>query len=644
VLLVLCLIGLSLIINRSRLGFDLSGGNLLPVGDLRQLWSTYLADWHPVDGGTSAPASPALAVLGVFGAPFALWGGPSALVSLLFLAQLPFAALSAYWATRRLSVGRWTRFLVAAVYSLVPVATASAAQGRLDVVVVHILLPVVVAGIVGVVLGINRRWLHGAVICAMGVALIGAFSPLAHLLALVALVAGFVLLPPEKVPTIGFAGRIGSMVIVVVLSLLLLVPWPLTVLTHLSLMIHGLSGAGATPAWGSLLLLAPGGIGSWFGGAAVVLAALIAVVRRPNSRVLVGFGISVLGVLGVLAVCLLPLAPLQSGPAGAGYPGVPLLVVVVGLLWMVLAALGGFDAHSLPDKENRNAANAAESRSAIGAAGLLGVFVVMGLVIGYFLIGAGSQLGRGADALDSAQVKEITDTGGSVLLLDGDFPLPKQSAGRLPLFGDEQLALPPQTPSRLARWQESLRSGTTDDLRRTFASIASDGVLFLVLPPEVQAAPFARVAPDLVVPASPTKSGRQVLRLLPPAGQVVLIPPELARQALAADAPSDFAGASVVSARLPDVRLRVSAGPAGRLLVFAAEQEPGWQASVNGGPVPVVRVWGNQIAVAVPETEAEVVVEHQSMPRNVLLLIQVAALLFALLTAIPGRARRRELT
>jgi hypothetical protein len=85
--------------------------------------------------------------------------------------------------------------------------------------------------------------------------------------------------------------------------------------------------------------------------------------------------------------------------------------------------------------------------------------------------------------------------------------------------------------------------------------------------------------------------------------------------------------------------VRVSDGPTGRLLVLASEQEAGWQATVNGRPVPIVPPWGHQVAVSVPPSQSDVVVELPSSLRNLLLLAQLAAVLFTLLTAIPSATR-----
>jgi uncharacterized membrane protein YfhO len=86
----------------------------------------------------------------------------------------------------------------------------------------------------------------------------------------------------------------------------------------------------------------------------------------------------------------------------------------------------------------------------------------------------------------------------------------------------------------------------------------------------------------------------------------------------------------------------VSDGPSGRLLVIAAEEEPGWQATVDGRAVPVVRAWGHLVGVSVPTRAADVRVAQPTALRSVLLLTQAAMVLFVLLTAIPSRRSRGQ--
>ncbi|TKG58718.1 glycosyltransferase family 2 protein [Prauserella endophytica] len=621
VVLLVVLTALALVLNGGRLGLDLAGGSLLPVGDLAQTWATYLDSWHAVAGGTASAAPVALPVLGLLGAPLAPLGGPAALVSLLLIADIPLAALVAYAATRRLRVDRWVRAGAAAAYALLPAATASVAQGRIDVVVVHILLPALIAGVVAVLTRADARWLSTSVLCALTLAVVGAFSPLAHGLALVALVLGFVVLPPPgKRPARG----VPAVAIVVLLPLVLLLPWLPTLLTNPSLLLHGLGAPAPFAAGADLAGLDPGGPGGFPFGLVVVVAALAAAVVRPTARVVPGLAVLVLGVVGTGVTQLVEFAPPRGGEPAPAFAGVPLLVAGAGLLLVVLGTCAG------------GLGTAPRALARVGALG--GVAVLLTLAAGGVATGReGSVRAGGGWTLASSLTQELADTGRGVLVLAGPGEPVRQSGGRLPAYGDDALVPVPGTPERLDAWQRDLLGGS----REAVTSAAAAGVLFVVLPPGEEGARLRQAASDLVRDAPTTSDGRVVLRLTPVSGQVTLVSPEQARRAVSGEPPSGelMTGSSVaeVEARLPDVRVRVSDGPDGRLLVLAAEQEAGWRATVNGEPVPIVPAWGHQVAVSVPPRQSEVTVEYSPALHNVLLLVQVAALLFTVLTAIPGR-------
>ncbi|WP_410662413.1 glycosyltransferase [Amycolatopsis sp. lyj-84] len=617
VLMLVVLTALAFVVNGSRLGLDLFGGKLLPVGGLGEIWSSYLAPWHAIAGGTASPAPATLPVLGTLGAIFTPIGGPAALVAILLIGDIPLAALSAYVATRHLRVRRWVRAVVAAAYGVLPAATASVAQGRLDVVVVHLLLPLVIAGIVGLLVRADSRWLHVSALSAIGLALIGAFSPLAHALALVGLVVGFVVLPS---PT-GLARRIASVGIVVFLPLALLLPWPSVLLRHPELLLHGLGGAATAASGADLAGLDPGGPGAWPIGVALVAAAIVALVVRPSKGAGAGVAVVVLGVLGLVAVRFVAVTPMTGGAHATGYAGVPLLVIGAGLLWTVLATWqrGGTTVEPAPWLTKVTA--------------VAGVLVLLTLVTGAVAAGREGPLKSGARP--SLAVDDLASSGRSVLVVGEPV---RQTGGRLPLYGDDELAPTPGSADRLASWRRDLLTGSPDAVKQAFAAAAASGVLYVVLPAGADGSAFVELARDLVVSAAPTSDGRPVLRLLPAGGQVALISPELAQAAVTGKgAPGASPGVAPVQAGLPDVRVRVSEGPTGRLLVLAAEFEAGWQATVDGKAVPIVRAWGHQVAVSVPPTPSEVVVEHQGTTRNLLLLAQIAAVLFTLLTAVPTR-------
>lgn len=622
VVLVVLLTALALALNRGRLGLDLWGGQLLPVGGLGEIWSTYLSPWHSVAGGTGAPAPATLPVLGTIGAIFAPIGGPAALVAILLIGDIPLAALSAYVATRKLAVRRWVRAAVAATYALLPAATASVAQGRLDVVVVHLVLPLVVAGIVRLLTRPGTRWLHVSALSAFGVALLGAFSPLAHGLALVGLLVGFVVLPAPS----GLARRVPSVGIVVLLPLVLLLPWPTVLLRHPELLLQGLGGPAAPASATDLAGLTPGGPGAWPIGVVVLAATLVALVVRPRKQVVGGLALAVLGLIGVVLVRQVQLTPMQGGAPASGYAGVPLLVVGAGLLWAVLATW----------QRGGPAVPAVWLPKVLAVAG---VVVVAALAAGAVATGPEGPLTAAARPQLAPEVAaDVAATGRAVL--DVSAGQVRQTGGRLALFGDDELAPVKGTPERLAEWRRGLGQGDVAALKRVFAAAAAAGVQYVVLPAGTDARAFAAAASDLAAVAAPTSDGRPALRLLPKSGEVALISPELAKQAVTGGgAPGTNPGISPVAARLPEVRVRASEGPTGRLLVLAAEQEAGWQASVDGKAVPIVPAWGHQVAVSVPPRSSEVSVTFPGTERGLLLLVQLAAVLFTALTAIPSRRR-----
>ncbi|NIJ10742.1 GT2 family glycosyltransferase [Saccharomonospora amisosensis] len=618
--LLVALTAIALAVNWQRLGLDLSGGALLPVGALSQVWTTYLESWHAVAGGTASAAPVSLAVLGVLGAPLAPLGGPAAVVAVLLLADAPLAALVAYFSTRRLRVDRWVRAAVAAAYGLLPSATAGVAQGRLDVVVAHILLPAVLAGVAAVLTRSDRRWLSTSVLCAFALAVLGAFSPLALALSLVLALIGFVALPQ---PTHRPARSMASVAIVVLLPLALLLPWLPTLFTHPALLLHGVGGpALVLPGGTDFAGLDPAGPGALPVGIAVVAAALVAaVVRRPTVRLVPGLVLLVLGAAGVAVVSLLRVVPLGGVTPAPGFTGVPLLFAGAGLLAMVLGA-GVADRHAVPRQLTWLVAVACAALVvALGAGG----------------VAAGRQgplQPDGGGQLAPSLTAELAETGRGVLVLGERV---RQVAGRTPRFGDDAIAPVAGVPQRLAGWQRELLAGSPEAV----TSAAAAGVLFVVLPPGETGAALRAAAPDLVAGAPPTSDGRAVLRLSPVSGRVTLVSPEQARRAVSGQPPSGelMGGAAVaaVDAWPPEVRVRVSDGPAGRLLVLAAEHEPGWRATVNGEPVPIVPAWGHQVAVSVPPRQSDVAVEYPAVLHNLLLLGQVAALLFTVLTAIPAR-------
>jgi GT2 family glycosyltransferase len=629
-LLFLGLLAIGLVVNAGRLGVELAGGALLPIGDVPATWSDYLATWHPVAGGTAAPAPAALAAIGGLGALLLPFGGTQTVVAVLLIGDLPLAGLVAYAATRRMPVRRWIRALVAAAYAMLPAATASVAQGRLAVVVVHILLPAVVAGIVALFVRFravtgSTAWLSTAAGTAFGLAVLGAFAPLVHMLLVLYALAGFVVVPSAR----GHGQRrVAALFVLVLMPLALLLPWPAVVIQHPGVLLHGVGGWVREPAVSLLQLVSldPGGPGAWqLVGLLVVIAVVLAFLIRPHRAMVPGLLLMLLGVAAVTAVRRYPADPVNGAPPQHGFAGGPLLIVGWGLLWALLGACrpGGV-------------------RIGVGrvAAGF-GVAGLVALAAGALVAGRDGPLrDDGGPRLASTVVNELRVTGRSVLMVPvGDEPV-RQVAGRPVRFADDDLAPVPSAMVRLRGWRDGLLSGDPERTKNAIGAAAAAGVAFVVLPDSAAADRVRGAAGDLVSSAPSTSDGRPLLRVQLAAGQVTLLSPELARQALTGGAPPTklgTAGIVPVDEDPPAVAVRTSDGPDGRLLVIAAEEEPGWVATVDGRQVPVVRAWGHLVGLQVPTRAAEIHVEQPTALRSVLLLIQAAIVLFTLLTAIPSR-------
>ena len=630
---------LAVVLNRHRLALDLAGGRLLPVESLGQTWSSYLASWHPVGGGSAAPAPAALAVLGLLGLPV---GSPAAAVSLLLLAALPLAALSAYRATRALPVSRERRALAAAGYALLPPAIAGLVQGRLDVVLTYLLLPLVLAGVASVLhggpVGRSAGWLSTAAATALGVAVLGAFAPLLHLMVLMVVLIGFVLVPAPRVTTLR---RAIGLFVVVLLPLGLLVPWPAVVIQRPAVLLHGVGAVvpERVPGWLRLLALDPGGAGAapWV-GVVVLLAAVMVLAVRPSRAMLPGLGLALLGAIAVALLTRLPMRPLAGGDPRPGFTGGALLFAGCGLLWVVLLA----GRTTEPTRWWSRAPWGKGWGKALSVTSWVGVAALSASAVA---LGASGPLTAGPPAglpvLAPSLAAELARADTSVLVVGAPGEPVLLTRSRTARFGDDDIAPLRATGSRLERVAAALRAGQPGETSAAIADLAATGVQFVVLPTAEQGARALAAAGPLARPAPRTVDGRPVLRVVRPVPGAELLGPALAEQARSGAAPPIEPGVSgvLVPAQPPQVAVRVAPGAEGRLLVVAANDEPGWHASVDGRPAPVVRGWGHQVAIPVRGTSAEVRVVRSDVTRTALLLIEGALFLLVAGTALPSRRR-----
>ncbi|GAA4757012.1 glycosyltransferase family 2 protein [Actinomycetospora chibensis] len=692
-LLVVGLTVVALVTQWSRLGLTLVGGRIAEVPGLRELWSSYLAAWHPAAGGTGAPAPAALAVVGVLGGPVAPLGGPPAAVSLLLLAALPLAGLSAYLATRELRVGRVLRALAGAVYALLGVTAGAVAQGRLDGVVTVVLLPLVLAGVLAVLRGVRvsgRRgsWWSTAAGTALALAVVGAFAPLVYALVLVVVVVGFVLVPS---PPRAAGRRAMALAVIVVLPVLLLLPWPTVLLTAPEILLHGTGAPVAERFAGALdiLSLDPGGPGTvpW-AGLLLVVVAVGGALLAPRRAAVPGLALLLLGVGAAALVGSFALPPLSGGDPRPGWTGPALALAACGALWSLLAQVAAARAEPLGqllgrrERSGRAPDRRGESELDLGGAGFGGRLSDAAERVGASATGLASRfrardrgddrserargvavpvlalavvalavvtvLGGGAGPLAATRpatlaaplADELARSGAGVVVLTRDPDTTRRSGPTLPRYGDDDFAPVGAAPARLQRDVRALLSGDPATAQAGVAELATAGTGAVVLPDEQTARSVRTSAGPLLADAPPASDGRPVARVALPVGGAVLLEPPVSDDATEARAaPRRPAGLTPVPSDLPTVGVRVSPGADRRLLVVAAELESGWTATVGRAPVSVVPAWGHLVGVPVGDAGGPVVVGRDDTARLLLLLLQLALVLFTALSALPSRTR-----
>jgi GT2 family glycosyltransferase len=135
-----------LIGTRGLLGRNLPGvgGIPVPTGGVSHWWRLWMSGWRPDGLGSSAPAPPGLALLGLAGT--VLLGGVGLLQQVLVLGPLVFGPLGVYRVTRPIGspVGRAAALIA---YAAIPVPYNALAGGRWAGLVVYAAAPWLIAGL-----------------------------------------------------------------------------------------------------------------------------------------------------------------------------------------------------------------------------------------------------------------------------------------------------------------------------------------------------------------------------------------------------------------------------------------------------------------------------------------------------------------
>jgi hypothetical protein len=629
---------IAFVAERHVLSSAIHGGRLLPApGGSADLWSTYVASFHPSSIGSSTPAPPSLAILAL--ASSILLGKVWLLVDLLILGAVPFAALSAFTAARALTSAARVRIWVAVVYSLLPAVTGAIAGGRLDVAVVAILLPQLLRVSIGAIRhdAGNGGW-RRSIAAGLLLAVVIAFAPVVGLIAVPAMVVGigFMDWDSEESATIG---RLASAAIMLAVAAVVLMPWSWHVLGHPRMLLNG-SGlpefyaAHSAPSGLSLLMLRAGGPAQppiWIG--IPVLAAGLLGLNRQSRVAVARTGIALL-VFGVaLAVALTRGAAVTAGvPASRHWPGVALLVAGAGaLLSALVAAVGARPALRQQDFGWRQPAAVA----VVGLALLSTAWLAVGWVI------------RGADG-----------------------PLTADNPQVLPLFTQSELAVP-ATPRALVltstgseityalvRRPTGPRLGDADTAPYGTGSVAQQRLATAVrdlvagrpgagnelAPLDIQyvvaqsdtaravASALGRADTLRVVPAP----GATVWRSALPTGELTVLAPAAAAQATGGTAVS-AAVSQVLPAKAGSADVTVPPGPAGRLVVLAEPADGGWRATIKGSALPRKTAYGWAQAFEVPATGGRLHLEFSHGSRDTWLTAELVVLVVLVGAMLPGR-------
>lgn len=622
------LVLLTLVAVRSLIGAgSLTGGALLPAHDsYAQLWNSYLQSWQPVGVGSTEPAAPYLAVMGVLAT--LLVGQPGLAVDLLLLGAVPLAGITAYLAVRRITTSRWVRIWAAASYALLPGVTGAVAQGRLGTVVFAVLLPLIglaAARLISPASAARDSWWTGLLL-----AVATAFNPFALVLA--AVLAGLGLLLPRSLPYVVDRAHWRRIAVALTVPLALLLPWSLGLLRHPSRFLFetGVVTPGLTDLrWYDALLLNPGGpgrlpLGLTAGLLVAGLVGLLRYVRRPLAVIgwtlaLTGYGTAV--VLGNVGIA----APQLSHPQPP-WPGTALVLAGAGV---VLAAT--VTAHGARERLAARSFGLFQ----VGFAGLAALAVLTPVLTAaaWALRGADTPLTRGepvalpayvaaeSQSQDQPRTLVIRQYGSGL-----SYAVMRENGARL---GDSETTADLANLPGLEQNVAELAAGTGGEQTRRLAEYAVRYV-YVTRPVSPELARTLDSTAGLVrVSASGGAALWKIaLTSVRPARLKVLAPGGATQSAVDSVAASGADGA------------RLAPGPAGRKLLLAETAAPGWTATLDGQPLTRTTVAGWAQGFELPAGGGVLRIGYHSWVRTGWLVGQGLLLLIVLVLSLPDSRRQ----
>jgi len=635
----------------------LSGGALLPTpGGASALWSAYADAWHTAGGGTTATSAPYLGVVAVLGG--LLFGHASLAVTLLLVLAAPVAGVSAYLVSRPLVESRLVRAWAAAGYAFLPAVTGAVAQGRLGTAVFAILLPLLArSAAVAVGLGISsesaargvRPGWRSAWVATLLLTVATAFVPVVWVLGLVlaaaALGAAAVRGGAFGTGATAVRGLGARCAVMVLVPLVVLAPWSLGLLTHPGrlLLEAGVPGVvGQAPTAADLVLLDPGGHGAAPGllTLGILLAALAALLRSDRRR-------AVLAAWGAAAVCLLGGILTAGGHVTAG-PGQPPVTpwagpatLLAGLALLAAAATGADGARS------RVAGVAFGWRQPVAALVVAAAALAPVASAGWWLVrGAAGPVERGSSEVLPSFIGEESQTVSRIRTLvlrpsaNGAAVSYALETGGGPTLGDAELQAATTPVAGLSGIVGSLLSGSGGD---PVSALEGYGVQYIVVEPPVTSAFATRLDQTPGLNALSATSTGSIWRLADNVSRAAIEIPAGAGTGSSASSAAATTAPVPLPAGQVGVRATVPAGPAGRVLRLADRADAGWQATLNGEPLPATTVDGWAQGFKLPATGGDLVVGyHTGVVHKAWIAAQGLLAVVLLVLALPGRRDRTD--
>ncbi len=626
---------IALIAERRLLGGNpLGGGALVPAwGGAAALWREYLAGFHAVSVGSTASASPYLAV--VAGLATLLGGQAWLAVDVLLLGCVPIAGLTAYLATRRLVTATSARVLLAASYALLPVATGAVAAGRLGTAVAFMLLPLIGISAGRMLTAAPRKARRAAWATGLLIAVAAAFAPLIWVLGLVfavgALAARRWLVAADPV----------NAAIVVAVPFFVLFPWSLHLLTGPSAFLSeagvptpGLTTRGLSPA--ALLALSPGGPGVppvWVTiGLGLALLALVLPVRRAG-LVIAGWIVAIAGILAAVVVSRVSVTPAGGQPA-SGWPGVAMALAALGLL-LAAAPAAQWLASIIPNEGGRlspatssPAAGYARSRRLLACVALAAAATAPLLVAAYWVKdGVRGPVEGIAAPLLPAFVSASSTSGMQyrtlILRPDGaglDYLVVRQGD---PTLGEPELGAASAAGAALSRQVAALGAPNVADAGDPGLVLGSFGIRWVLLPAPVDPVLAQRFDAALGLVALNKGPAYDLWQVTGPVARVRVVADDGTTTALSSGT-VDMSGVTA---------------PAGGGTLVLAEPYGGWTATVNGHALKpaATPVNGWAQGFVLPPGGGQLSITRNNLARVLSLFLELIATLAICLLALPGK-------